>query len=114
MKKEDKIQMAIYWMKSFCLTDPATYGVPLKALQKWIPKKVKYKDAGYDPMRDVNIYSCDCPDCGLSIIAFTDDDVSGFCNSDDPEEMFFSSMDPHGYQGLNNFCNRCGRKLRWR
>ena len=44
---------------------------------------------------------------------FTDDDVDDKCDSDNPEVMFRSSMVHHGYMGLDNFCNRCGRKLDW-
>ena len=35
------------------------------------------------------------------------------CDSDNPEVIFRSSMVHHGYMGLDNFCNRCGRKLDW-
>lgn len=81
--------------------------------EKWKPKKVKFEDIGYDRFHDVNVYACICPDCGLNIFEFTDDDVDDKCDSDDPEVMFKSSMVHHGYMGLNNFCNRCGRKLDW-
>ena len=75
--------------------------------------KVKFEDIGYDPFHNVNVYACICPDCGLHIFEFTDDDVDDKCDSDDPEVMFRSSMVHHGYMGLDNFCNRCGRKLDW-
>lgn len=85
----------------------------IKALKKQIPKKVLYEDVGYDFYRDVNLYACMCPSCGLQIIEFSDNDVDFGCNSDNPEEMFHSSMVHHAYIGLNNFCNRCGQKLDW-
>ena len=81
--------------------------------EKWKPMKVKFEDIGYDPFHDVNVYACICPDCGLHIIEFTDNDVGPKCDSDNPEDMFESSMVHHGYMGLNNFCNRCGRRLDW-
>lgn len=81
--------------------------------EKWEPGKVKFEDAGYDMHNDVNVYAYVCPDCGLEIIVFTDDDISDDCDSDAPEDMFKSSMVHHGYMGLNNFCNRCGRRLDW-
>ena len=85
--------------------------------EKWNPKKVLFEDVGYDINRNVNVFACVCPDCGLDIITFTDDDID--CDelkkrdSDDPEDMFKSSMVHHSYMGLNNFCNRCGRRLDW-
>ena len=85
--------------------------------EKWKPKKVLFEDVGYDINRNVNVFSCVCPDCGLDIITFTDDDIDfdslQKCDSDEPEDMFKSSMVHHGYMGLNNFCNRCGRRLDW-
>lgn len=81
--------------------------------EKWKPMKVKFEDIGYDIFHDVNVYACICPDCGLHIFEFTDDDVDDKCDSDNPEVMFKSSMVHHGYMGLDNFCNRCGRKLDW-
>ena len=81
--------------------------------EKWEPGKVKFEDAGYDTHNDVNVYACVCPDCGLEIIVFTDDDISDNCDSDEPEDMFKNSMIHHGYMGLNNFCNRCGKRLDW-
>ena len=88
------------------------FNVAISALEKQIPKKVKYEDTGYNHYSNVNTYSCACPSCGLDIINF-DDDVSDNCDSDDIERMFHSSMVPHGYEGLNNYCNRCGQKLDW-
>ena len=81
--------------------------------EKWKPKKVLFEDIGYDPFHNVNVYACICPDCGLHIFEFVDDDVDDKCDSDNPEDMFKSSMVHHGYMGLNSFCNRCGRKLDW-
>ena len=75
--------------------------------------KVKFEDIGYDPFHDVNVYACICPYCGLHIFEFTDDDVSDERDSDELEIMFKSRMVHHRYMGLNNFCNRCGRKLDW-
>ena len=75
--------------------------------------KVKFEDIGYNRFHDVNVYACICPDCGLHIFEFTDDDVSDERDSDDPEVMFKSSMVHHGYIGLGNFCERCGRRLDW-
>lgn len=85
----------------------------IKALRKQIPKKVLYEDVGYDFYRNVNLYACMCPSCGLQIIKFSDNDVDFGCNSDNPEEMFHSSMVHHAYIGMNNYCNRCGQKLEW-
>lgn len=85
-----------------------------KALKKQIPKKVLYEDVGFDCYHDVNLYACICPSCGLHIIDFSDDDVDSKCNSDNPEDMFHSSMVHHAYIGMNNYCNRCGQKLDWR
>ena len=87
--------------------------IAIKALEKQIPKKVKYEDVGYDQYNNVNVYACICPSCGLEIIRFNDDDVSDKCESDETEEMFHSSMVHHAYIGLNNYCNRCGQKLDW-
>ena len=86
----------------------------VKALKKQIPKKVLYEDAGFDCHRDANLCACICPSCGLHIIDFSDDDVDSKCNSDNPEDMFHSSMVHHAYIGMNNYCNRCGQKLDWR
>lgn len=86
----------------------------VKALEKQIPKKVLYEDVGFDCYHDVNLYTCICPSCGLHIIDFSDDDVDSKCNSDNPEDMFHSSMVHHAYIGMNNYCNRCGQKLDWR
>ena len=86
----------------------------IKALKKQIPKKVLYEDVGFDCCYDVNLYACICPSCGLHIIDFSDDDVDSKCNSDNPEDMFHSSMVHHAYIGMNNYCNRCGQKLDWR
>lgn len=76
--------------------------------------KVLYEDVGFDCHHDVNLYACICPSCGLHIIDFSDDDVDSKCNSDNPEDMFHSSMVYHAYIGMNNYCNRCGQKLGWR
>lgn len=84
-----------------------------RVINKWKSLKVKFEDVGYDSFVNVNVYACACPDCGLEIIKFTDDDVSENCESDDIETMFKSSMIHHNYMGLNSFCNRCGRKLDW-
>ena len=80
--------------------------------EKWEPKKVLFGDVGFNNLRG-NVYACICPDCGLHIIEFTDDDVDPKCDSDNPEDMFKSGMVHHGYIGLGNFCERCGRKLDW-
>lgn len=80
-------------------------------VDKATPKKIIYEDIGYDHYKNVNVYGCICPSCGLHIIEFTDDDVS--TDSDDIETMFNSSMVHHGYQGLNNFCNRCSQAFDW-
>lgn len=84
-----------------------------KALEKQTPKKVLYENVGYDFHRDVNLYACICPSCGLHIIEFSDIDVDSECNSDNPEDMFHSSMVHHAYIGMNNYCNRCGQRLDW-
>ena len=83
----------------------------IKALEKQIPKKVRYEDVGYEQY--VNVYACICPSCDLEIIKFDDNDVSEKCESDDVEKMFHSSMVHHAYVGLNNYCNRCGQRLDW-
>lgn len=85
----------------------------IKALKKQIPKKILYEDVGFDCCYDINLYACICPSCGLHIIDFSDDDVDSKCNSDNPEDMFRSSMVHHAYIGMNNYCNRCGQKLDW-
>lgn len=85
----------------------------IKALEKQIPRKILYEDVGFDCHHDVNLYACICPSCGLYIIDFSDDDVDSKCNSDNPEDMFRSSMVHHAYIGMNNYCNRCGQKLDW-
>ena len=87
------------------------YGMAIKALEKQIPKKVRYEDVGYEQY--VNVYACICPSCDLEIIKFNDNDVSEKCESDDVEKMFHSSMVHHAYVGLNNYCNRCGQRLDW-
>ncbi len=76
-------------------------------------KKVLFEDIGYDLSRNINVYACICPSCGLHIIEFTDDEVDLYCDTDDPEVMFKSNMVHHGYEGLNSFCNRCGQRLDW-
>lgn len=95
------------------MVDLKTRQEAIKALQKQIPKKVLYEDVGFDCCYDVNLYACICPSCGLYIIDFSDDDVDSKCNSDNPEDMFHSSMVHHAYIGMNNYCNRCGQKLDW-
>lgn len=85
----------------------------IKALEKQVPKKVRHEDVGYDQYGNVNVYACICPSCALEIIKFDDTDVSEKCESDDVEKMFHSSMVHHAYIGLNNYCNRCGQKLKW-
>lgn len=89
------------------------YGMATKALEKQMPKKVKYEDVGYDQYNNVNVYACICPSCDLEIIKFNDNDVSDKCESCGVEKMFHSSMVYHAYIGLNNYCNRCGQKLDW-
>lgn len=85
----------------------------ISALEKQIPKKIKYEDSGYDHYNNVNIYACICPSCGLHIIYFNDEDVNDNYDGDDIEKMFHSSLVHHDYKGLNSFCNRCGQKLDW-
>lgn len=85
----------------------------IQALEKQIPKKVRYEDVGYEQYGNVNVYACICPSCDLEIIKFDDNDVSDKCESCDVEKMFRSSMVHHAYIGLNNYCNRCGQKLDW-
>ena len=83
-----------------------------RVLEKSKPKKVLYEDVGYDTFHNENLYACICPDCGLHIIEFSDSDVD-WSESDEPKKMFRDCMVHHAYMGLNNFCNRCGRKLDW-
>lgn len=85
----------------------------IKFLNKNIPREISYEDVGYDFYRNVNLYACKCPTCGLEIIHFDDSDIESEDYTDDVEKMFKSSMVHHGYIGLNNFCNRCGQKLKW-
>ncbi len=80
--------------------------------KKQIPQKIRYEDVGYSYHGNVNIYACICPSCGLRIIEFDDDDISG-SESDEPKEMFHDCLVHHDYRGLNNYCNRCGQKLDW-
>lgn len=84
----------------------------IKRLKKQIPRKVTYEDIGYNPFHDENVFACICPSCGLHIITFTDSDVES-SKSDVPEQMFHDCLTHHNYEGLNNFCNRCGQKLDW-
>ena len=60
----------------------------IKALEKQIPKKVRYEDVGYEQYGNVNVYACICPSCDLEIIKFDDNDVSEKCESDDVEKCF--------------------------
>ena len=89
------------------------FDMAISALEKQIPKKIKYEDSGYDHYNNVNIYACICPSCGLHIIYFNDEDVNDNYDGDDIEKMFHSSLVHHDYKGLNSFCNRCGQKLDW-
>lgn len=83
-----------------------------KALKKQNAKKVIIEDTGYSQYRNVNLYACICPSCGLHIIDFDDLDVSE-SKSDNPSEMFRDCLVRHGYEGRNNYCNRCGQKIDW-
>ena len=94
MKPEEALKELSY--------DDTTYGgkctyevrmAAINALRKQTPKKVLYEDVGYDFHREVNLYACICPSCGLHIIEFSDIDVE--------------------YVDMNNYCNRCGQKLDW-
>lgn len=84
-----------------------------RADKKQIPQKVLYEDVGYDQYRNVNIYACICSSCRLHIIRFDDTDVLEI-GCDDAEKMFHENMVHHAYIGLNNYCNRCGQKLKWK
>lgn len=84
-----------------------------RAEKKQIPQKVVYEDIGYDQYKDVNVYACICPSCGLYIIKFDDEDVAK-SESDEPEKMFHDCMIHHAYAGWNNYCHRCGQKLGWK
>ncbi len=95
------------------MVDLETRQEAIKALEKQTPRKVLYEDVGYDYHHDVNLYACICPSCSLPIIEFSDNDIDPECNSDNPEDMFHSSMVHHAYIGMNNYCNRCGQKLDW-
>ena len=89
---------------------------PEKAICKQTAQKVKFEDVGYDQYHDVNLYACICPSCGLEIIRFNDNDISeDYLDSidGDIEAMFKSSLIQHNYEGLNEYCNRCGQKLDW-
>ncbi len=80
--------------------------------KKQIPQKVEYEDIGYDQYKNMNVYACICPSCGLNIIKFDDEDIKK-SKSDEPKEMFHDCMVHHAYMGLNNFCHRCGQRLDW-
>lgn len=80
---------------------------------KQIPQKVVYEDIGYDIHKNVNVYACICPSCGLYIIEFDDEDVKN-SKSDKPKQMFHDCLIYHGYEGRNNYCDRCGQKLDWK
>lgn len=95
----------------FCKKYDKNFALIKELVDKATPKKIIYEDIGYDHYKNVNVYGCICPSCGLHIIEFTDDDVS--TDSDDIETMFNSSMVHHGHQGLNNFCNRCSQAFDW-
>lgn len=82
-----------------------------KGIYKRNPKRVLYRDIGYDNHNNENVYACICPTCDLHIITFTDSDIK--CDSDKPKEIFHSGMVHHAYEGRNNYCNRCGQKLDW-
>lgn len=85
-----------------------------KALGKQTPKKVLYEDIGYDSWNNQNMYACICPSCGLRIFEFGDNDITSEENFDgDIEKMFHSCFVHHNYQGLNNYCNRCGKKIKF-
>ena len=84
-----------------------------KALKKQIPQKVRYEDIGYDTWHEQNIYACICPSCGLHIIEFGDNDIESKYFYGDIEKKFHSCLTWHAYEGLNNFCNRCGQALDW-
>lgn len=101
------------WDKNSKTRNAKALDVAIQALEKQIPKKVRYEDVGYEQYGNVNVYACICPSCDLEIIKFDDNDVSKKCESDDVEKMFHSSMVHHAYIGLNNYCNRCGQKLDW-
>lgn len=101
------------WDKNSKTRNAKALDVAIKALEKQIPKKVRYEDVGYEQYGNVNVYACICPSCNLEIIKFNDNDVSEKCESDDVEKMFHSSMVHHAYIGLNNYCNRCGQRLDW-
>jgi hypothetical protein len=91
------------------------FNTTLKVLEKWTPQKVLYEDIGYDTNTNENLYACKCPSCALGIIVFGDSDIKDDydSNDDNVEKMFHSSMNHHAYIGLNNFCNRCGQRLKW-
>lgn len=116
MKPEEALKKLRYpeLPDGLVMVDLKTRQEAIKALEKQIPMKVLYEDVGFDCHHDVNLYACICPSCGLHIIDFSDDDVDSKCNSDNPEDMFHSSMVYHAYIGMNNYCNRCGQKLGWR
>ncbi len=78
--------------------------------KKQIPQKVVYEDIGYDMHKNVNVFACICPSCGLHIMRFDDNDIK--CFDGDEKEMFLASM-PHEVYTELNFCNRCGQRLDW-
>lgn len=86
--------------------------IGVKAVKKQIPQKVIFTDVGYDQYTDENLYACICPSCGLHIITYSDGDVQD-SKGDTLEEMFHDCLVHHAYEGLNNYCNRCGQKLNW-
>lgn len=86
----------------------------LKAIEKQIPMRVRYDDSGYDQYHKANLYGAFCPDCRLLLMEFSDNDgdVEGLT----PErirEAFLKEFRIDAYEGRNQYCERCGRKLKW-
>lgn len=67
-----------------------------KAVEKQKPEKVTIEDVGYNQYRNVNLYACICPSCGLHIIEFDverDGTVIAYINPEsgdsyEPTEIF--------------------------
>lgn len=83
-----------------------------RAENKQIPQKVMFEDIGYNQYKNVNIYACICPSCGLYLIEFDDKDTEK-SDSDEPEQRFKDCFVHHAYEGRNSYCERCGQKLDW-
>lgn len=85
-----------------------------KAIEKQNELQVLYDDSGYDQYHDVNLYGVFCPDCGLLLMEFSGNDVD--VKDPEPEkirEALLKEVRIDAYEGRSQYCERCGRKLKW-